>query len=36
MNIAIILAGGYGSRFLNESNKFPKQFYEFCRKEVIA
>ena len=36
MNIAIILAGGYGSRFLNQSNKFPKQFYEFCRKEVIA
>lgn len=36
MNIAIILAGGHGSRFLNESNKFPKQFYEFCRKEVIA
>lgn len=36
MNIAIILAGGHGARFLNESNKLPKQFYEFCRKEVIA
>ena len=36
MNISIILAGGYGARFFNESNKFPKQFYEFCRKEVIA
>lgn len=36
MCVAIILAGGNGSRFLSESNNFPKQFYEFCRKEVIA
>lgn len=36
MNIAIILAGGNGNRFLSDTVKFPKQFYEFCRKEVIA